>query len=187
MSILTERLPECIECNEERICIRTDFRTWLKFTEVMSERSLTAEKLAEILKLIFIDKLPPTLEMTLEKLMEFYAGGDRKKSSSSNACKKTLYDFEHDANAIYTSFKQAYGIDLTDADMHWWQFRALFSALGEETEMSRIMHYRAINLKDIKDKKQKAFYGKMKKLHALPDRRSQEERERDLAEALFGI
>lgn len=186
MSILTEQLPDCIECGGEKIPIKTDFRIWLKFTNMMSGE-MNAEKIADILKLVFIHKLPPTLEIAMQKLVEFYCGGDERHDNSSGTSKKRLYDFEYDANAIYTSFIKDYGIDILSCNMHWWKFRALFSALGEETEMAKIMKYRAVNLKEIKDKNQKKFYRKMKKLHALPDRRSQEERESEMAEALFSI
>ena len=45
------------------------------------------------------------------------------------------------------------------------------------------MSYRAIDLSKIKDKDMKKHYKKMKKLYALPDLRSEEEKENDFAEA----
>lgn len=37
------------------------------------------------------------------------------------------FDYEFDAPEIYASFMQLYGIDLFNATLHWWQFRALLS------------------------------------------------------------
>ena len=46
-----------------------------------------------------------------------------------------------------------------------------------------VIKYRSIKLSDIKNKEQKRFYAKMKKLHRLPDNRSEEQKERDLLSA----
>lgn len=43
-----------------------------------------------------------------------------------------VYDFELDSKYIYTAFKSSYNIDLNTVEyMHWWQFRLLFTDLGE--------------------------------------------------------
>ena len=45
------------------------------------------------------------------------------------------------------------------------------------------MGYRAMDLTKIKDKDMKKYYKKLKKLYALPDMRTEEEKENDFAEA----
>ena len=45
------------------------------------------------------------------------------------------------------------------------------------------MGYRATELNTIKDKETKKFYKKMKKIYALPDMRTEEEKEYDFGEA----
>ena len=47
------------------------------------------------------------------------------------------------------------------------------------------MGYRSIDLSKIKDKEQKAYYRKLKRDFALPDNRTEEEKERDFAEAFW--
>jgi len=81
---------------------------------------------------------------------------------------------------------QQYNIDLQEIKyMHWWKFKALFNGLAENTEIVKIMGYRAVNLSKIKDKEQKNFYKRMKKIYALPDTRSQEEKESEFARAFL--
>ena len=36
-------------------------------------------------------------------------------------------DYEQDAQEIYSAFRQVYGIDLMETELHWWQFSALLS------------------------------------------------------------
>jgi hypothetical protein len=68
--------------------------------------------------------------------------------------------------------------------MHWWKFRTLFNGINENTLFSKITGYRSMNLEDIKDKEQKKYYEKMKRLYALPDNRTIEQKESDFANAL---
>ena len=42
------------------------------------------------------------------------------------------YSFAQDAPYIYAAFKEQYGIDLTEVEMHWWKFMALFESLNED-------------------------------------------------------
>lgn len=191
MSILTDKLPESVVIDGTEYPLKTDFRTWIRFSNVMTSNLPITQKLSKCLVLIFAgNKLPPTLDCATELLLKFYNGSSIKSDAdkgSEGGNQKRLYDYEYDAEAIYASFMQYYKIDLTTADLHWWQFKALFSSLGEGTKMFEIMQYRAVNLKKIKDKERRSFYAKMKKLYALPDNRSQEEKEQAIADALFSI
>lgn len=189
MSILTDKLPESVVVDGTEYPMKTDFRTWLRFTSEMTSTEEIIQKLSKALILIFEGhKLPPTLDCTLAAILDFYTGSSLKSDKNiDGGNQKRLYDYEHDAEAIYASFMQYYKIDLTTADLHWWQFKALFSSLGEGTKMFEIMQCRSVNLKKIKDKEQRRYYAKMKKLYALPDNRSQEEKEQAIADALFSI
>lgn len=53
-------------------------------------------------------------------------------------------DFKQDAEAIYSSFWQCYGIDLLgkDKDLHWWAFSCLLSGLSEDTKLMQIVSIR---------------------------------------------
>ena len=77
-------------------------------------------------------------------------------------------------------------IDLQETKyMHWWKFKALFDGLNENTEIVKIMGYRSINLSQIKDIEKRKYYKKMKRLYALPDMRTQEEKEVEFAKSFL--
>lgn len=61
---------------------------------------------------------------------------------------RKLYSFKQDAEAIYSSFIEQYGIDLVDQQgvLHWDKFKALFQGLGPNTYFERIL---AIRQRDI--------------------------------------
>lgn len=185
MSILTENLPNYLMVLGEKCPINTDFKIWLEFSNIVSKGELDTVKIVKIFKLIFL-KLPPNLVEGMKAISEFYGhasntGTDVKEDTAEKA--KKYFDFEYDSELIYSAFLQQYKIDLTEATMHWWKFKALFQSLSEDTQLIQVIKYRSIKLSDIKNKEQKRFYAKMKKLHRLPDNRSEEQKERDLLSA----
>lgn len=54
------------------------------------------------------------------------------------------YDLLHDSSYIYTSFKQAYGINLYEEQgkLDWREFRALLQDLPDETKFKRVIDIR---------------------------------------------
>lgn len=183
-NILTDTLPDRITVGNDDILINTSFKTWIKFICIMSNNEMSnAVKLARVCKLC-IGELPKsdTLSDLMEALVTFSGGipSEEKAVDVVETSKKAIYDFEIDSKAIYNSFMAYYHIDLLTADLHWWQFKTLFDGLGEETEIMKIIGYRTINLSKIKDKEQKSFYQKMKQRYALPDNRTEEEKEKDM-------
>ncbi len=180
MSILTKELPDYIMVKGEKCPIKTDFKVWLRFSEIVGSSELDAEKLVEIFKLLF-EKLPPDMIEALKAIFEFYSHTDEETKKEKEH--KKIFDFEYDADLIFSSFMQQYKIDLSEASMHWWKFKALFQSLSEDTKFMEVIKYRSIKLSDIKDKKQRKFYAKMKAAHKLPDTRSEAQKERDLTAA----
>lgn len=83
---------------------------------------------------------------------------------------------------IYTAFKTQYNIDLEEIEfLHWWKFKAMFNGLKSDNKIVEIMGYRAIDLSKIKDKEEKKRYKELKRIYALPDMRTQEQKESDFA------
>ena len=70
--------------------------------------------------------------------------------------------------------------------IHWWKFRALFDALPDTCQFRKVVGYRAIEINQNMTDSQKKFYKEMKKIYALEDKRTLEEKEADFANALFG-
>lgn len=188
MSILTDELPDYIVVGETKHPIKTDFKVWLKFSQLIGNGFSDITKIVDIFKILF-DELPPNMLEALKVVFEFYSHSAKDDKKSKGKEKKKVFDFEYDADLIYSSFMQQYKIDLTEASMHWWKFQSLFGNLSEDTRLMEVIKYRSVKLCDIKDKKQRKFYAKMKAMYKLPDNRSEEQKETDLIsafESMFG-
>lgn len=186
MSILTEELPTYLTICGVKCPIQSDFRTWLKVSSLFERLEDDQTLIVDIFKLIFPNKLPPSLQEAITKIIEFYSHSqtESKKTSKEPREQKKSFDFEYDADLIYASFWQQYHIDLVDSSMHWWKFKALLNGLTEDTHFSKVVQYRSVELSRIKDKEQKKFYAKMKAMYRLPDNRSIEQKEKSLNKAL---
>ena len=190
-NLLINKLPQHTDSG---LRIRTDFRESIKFELLMQDRNIYDDrKIKMILNLYYYRPEQITdIKKALEEIIWFYKGGDKiqakniKKDNGENNRGKQIYSYESDAEYIYSAFLQQYKIDLNSIKyLHWWKFRALFINLNENVLFSKIMKYRATELKDIKDKEMKKFYKKMKRIYALPDMRTEEEKESDFARAFM--
>lgn len=191
MSIITRTLPDFVEVGGKKYRIHTDFRRWIELGRIMSDGAIPmSEKIVKALSLCYLrDSLPPSVEGAIYALLGFYAGTQKQPQAEkeNNHRKSPVYDFEYDAEYIFAAFMAQYKIDLSETDMHWHKFRALFLGLGEDNKICKIMEYRAIDLTQIKSKEQKAFYRRMKRLYRLPDMRTEEEKEADMISALSEV
>lgn len=184
MNILVDKLPESLEICGQNCPIRSDFRTWIKVSRIMLKGDGGLKEISEVLKLVFYD-LPPKLEEAMKAIMWFYSPPKEKDGKKEpEGTKKPVYDFDYDAEIIYSAFFQQYRIDLNTADLHWWQFKALFDGLAEDTHFMKIVQFRSVNLSDVKDKEYKKYYRKMKNLCKLPDMRTSEQKEEDFNERI---
>lgn len=179
-------LPDKICIDGIFYAVNTDFRVWIETGNIISSKELNIfEKTARILKLCYKDTLPPTLEKSMQGITEFYSPAHfREKSAKKHGADMPVIDFSEDIDMIAAAFLHDYNIDLWENNMHWWKFRALFSALSEENRIIKVMGYRGVNIGDIKDREQKKFYRKMKALYKLKDNRTPEEKEYDMLEKL---
>ena len=184
-NLILDRLPRKSPNNFK---IRTDFRESIKFELLMQDRRISEEKkIILAINLYFCNpyiKNGEDLKKLTNDIIWFYSCGKTQKNNNkqvSNNRKKQIYSYEFDAEYIYAAFMEQYKIDLNRQYLHWWKFKALFSNLNEDILFTKIMKYRATDLSKIKDKETKNFYRKMKKLYALPDMRTQEEKESDFA------
>lgn len=191
-NILLDRLPQY---TENGLRIRTDFRESIKFELLMQDSKINKEdKIAYALNLYYYEPNKiKNVQEAIKEMIWFYGGGkkeieinDKEQAQERREKTKQIYSYEFDDEYIYSAFMEQYGIDLNKIKyLHWWKFRALMSCLNENTQFVKIMGYRNIELSSIKDKSMKSFYKKMKKQYALPDMRSEEEKELDFANELW--
>ena len=186
MNILVDKLPT----EFEGLRIRTNFRSFILFELLMQDKEIEKnDKIALALNL-FYDEIPKDIKKAFDGIIWFYTRGKKikqeKKEEATTKNKKRIYSFEHDADLIYTAFLDQYNIDLNDIeDLHWFKFKAMFEGLKSGNKICEIMGYRAVDLSKIKDKEEKKKYKKLQREWALPDDRSEEEKERDFADALW--
>ncbi len=188
-NILLDKLPQI---TPNGLKIRTDFRESIKFELLMQDKNISEkDKIAFALELYYynISEIKDIKE-AINDILWFYKGGEILEEASQNENReekaKQIYSYEFDDKYIYSAFLEQYKIDLNSIKyLHWWKFKALFNGLNEKTKIVEIMGYRAMNLSKIKDKEMRQHYKKMQQIYALPDMRSEEEKEADFAENLW--
>lgn len=84
---------------------------------------------------------------------------------------KQLYDIVQDAEYIYSSFQQAYGMNLfgMQGKLHWSEFRALLNGLPSETILQRIIQIRAWKPSKGDSPRDRENMRKLQKVYALHD------------------
>lgn len=189
-NILLDRLPQFTQSGHR---IRTDFRESIKFELLMQDSKINEKnKVIQALELYYYDTKKITdIPKAIDEMLCFFACGknkivDNKIEKSNNKEIKQIYSYEFDAEYIYSAFLQQYKIDLNSIRyMHWWKFKALMENLNEDTQFVKIMGYRALDISKIKDKEEKARYKRLKKIYALPDMRTTEQKEADFGKAFW--
>lgn len=182
MNMLIDILPTSVEIESIEYEINTDFRTSMLFELLMQDNEMEdKEKMLGALQLYY-PVVPRNIKEAVEQILWFYrCGKDIVKSKGVGKGKKAngIYSFEFDDDYIYAAFLDQYNIDLQDIeDLHWWKFRALFKSLKEDNEIVKIMGYRSMDLRKIKDKNEKEHYKKMQELYKLPERINKDEQEK---------
>lgn len=139
--ILLEPLPT----EWEGRTIDPDFRhmVWLSNQYLRGKATADPQGMAqEAVRRFYRDPVPPLeVPASFQAMLRFFTSGTETASSGkgSGGTATVSFDYAFDADYIVAAFQQAYGIDLTVTQMHWWRFRALFRALPEDTLMARIM------------------------------------------------
>lgn len=202
MNMLIDLIPTTVSVGGYDLEINSNFRISILFELLMQDPEVPDAKKAEealalyyplkALKKIMSEELH---EEAIEALMGFYTCGKKKRKEEpeieddqeeERAKSAPIYSYEHDDAHIYSAFFAQYGIDLQETEyLHWWKFRALFSALDDDCLMSKIMGYRAMTIPQDMPESQKKFYRKMKIAFALPDPRTEEEKEQAFSESLL--
>lgn len=192
-NLILDKLPEGLTIGGQMYSIRTDFRTAMLFELMTEDRNLTnSQKLETTIKLFFPYEKPPLTDETIDQILWFYAcGKETKKRDEEDPAEgpaestQAVYSFEHDAGYIYAAFLEQYGIDLTEAQLHWWKFKALFQALNDQVMISKIIGYRSMDMSQKMTQKEREFYRKMQKVYALPLPKDEQEKLDEVTKALM--
>lgn len=170
MDLTNKALPNTVTVGGKTLSIYTDYRIWIRFCAEYENRDINKEW---DIRYLFKNELPTVAD--INGILDFaYPKSICPKSSGSSSNVK-LFDYEIDADIIYSSFYQQYGIDLIDInELHWHKFNALFNGLNKHTRMSEVISYRSYKKSN---KKMEQIYEELRNSWELPERISEDKAE----------
>lgn len=175
MNILTDALPAAIEADGRRYGILTDFRDWMKFSEMIHDRETSSAEKA-VMMAWWVDGQPEITEGLVQAVLDFYKAAvlfpppDADDESDEEAPQKPpVFDWSVDAAFVLADFRRYYGIDLMAVEfLHWWEFLSLFWALPEDSGCVKRIGYRSCDLSKIKNRAERDRIRKIQESIALP-------------------
>lgn len=168
-----DALPETLTAQGKKYPIKTGFRAWAAFEEILNREDLTMEeKQVFALRKVLKCPAPPAPLLFLELFLQaawFCRCGLPNIPSEDD---KQVLDLKKDFWAIWADFKTYNGIDLAQEDLHWWQFMALFQSLPQDCQIKRRISVRSMSYQDIskiKNPRQRRELRRMQRLYSLRD------------------
>lgn len=140
------------------------FDTVISFYQLLDDEHFSAEEKVSVAFEMFFGFKPQNSDFAVsafEQISSYlreqpYGNDDEEESSSDMQGNPTpavkYYSYTQDAQAIYASFRDQYGINLLQEKgrMHWDEFKALFAGLNDKTYMSRIIQIRMRDTSELK-------------------------------------
>ena len=175
MNLLVDVLPESVTIINTEYQVRSHFRDCLRIMLAFEDNSLTNYEKQIILLSMYV-VVPDDLEQAIKQANWFLNGGKENIDEDSGP---RLFSFSKDAGLIYAAFRQTHGIDLTTANLHWWQFLALFMDLGQDTTFCQLVALRKRIKTGKATKEERASAREMGELFDVPeiDTRTLEEKD----------
>lgn len=157
------------------------FDTVLSFYKLLDDDHFEDEEKVKIAFELFFDGIPNNTDFAIEafKQISNYLSSDpyedEQTEDGNSIVGPKYYSFKQDAEAIYSSFYQQYGIDLLyqKQKMHWDQFKALFAGLGPDTYFMRIVQIRQEDISKLEGDAQREMIEAQQR-YALEETQSQE-------------
>lgn len=177
MTSFTAELPRAITIGGAAYAINTDYRIMADFEMKIanadtSDKTVFARVLSETVSALFIEFPQADVQEIVEGVLQYYrCGREPPQTESTNG--KRYYDYGEDSDYIYAAFMQQYGDNLITSHMHWWEFRAKFMSLTEDTEFVKIMQYRGTDTSKIKCREERSRIKKLQARYALKSQHMQ--------------
>jgi hypothetical protein len=196
MNLLTKELPQTVAVDGVDYPVDTDFRLMIEFEIIINGPGTMEEKgemTTPLVDRFFCGNTDFDVNLAIERFMWFYRCDDQPQKTNENNDEKDkaprpVYSFDIDAPLIYAAFLDQYSIDLVRIDyLHWWAFRSLLSALRDDHEFKKVVGYRTMKITKDMSPEQKKAYRELKRIHRLPDYRSEEEKESEFANSLDAL
>lgn len=189
MNVFYEELPKSLEINGREYPVITDFREWIRFSDMLKS-DIPPEFKLEFLSEMFLEEVPDLytedgIEEVMDAITSFLSlsGTEFPDISSDEAnseeeseeveyeeqrAKKAIY-YEQDAPYIISAFRREYQIDLLSVPyMHWWEFRMLLDGLSEESQIKKRIYWRTCDVSKM-DKKERREILKIRRSITIPE------------------
>lgn len=186
MFSLSDELVSSVEINGLIYEVDMSFDNILRLVDMLNDNEL--DDLTQILtgiEMLFDQPLDCPIEEQAEifnqaytaligfdddKELEYDLLGNLMPGQQEDESKDAVYDIRQDAEYIYASFMQDYGIDLIEQQgkLHWYKFKALLSGLREDTKFKKVIEIRQMPLPTGKGSgKHRKEVEELKKVYAL--------------------
>lgn len=173
-----EEFPETVEADGNSYEIITDFREWIKFSDMMNDADLSSEEKIFLLKNWFIEPPEIITKLLIDAVFSFYRADelefkksdydDENDENNQEIKRPPVFDWKIDAKCIIGDFQRFYGINLLESEMHWWRFRCLFSALPDDSQVQKRISIRSRDLSKIKDSSERQRIMEIQRKIAIP-------------------
>lgn len=190
MFSLAHALEESVEINGEEHQLDLSFDNVLLAFEALEDESVSSDidKVLIVLRLLFVDDIEfdslDTMVLVYKEIMEQVIGAPKQTGEAEDIeeaeyieREEKYYDLKQDAQYIYASFLQDYGMDLFDQQgkLHWKKFNALLMSLSDDTMFKKVISIR--QRKETKDmsKEERANLAEQKRIFALVKSREEAE------------
>lgn len=173
-------LPNAICVNGRFFSIKTDFREWLEFGELIKSKDLKAKQVLYLFK----NEIPS--ENPFQALLDFYVNPNIAPRKQENDDGRIILDYIEDGEYIVGSFMAVYGINLITIDyLHWHEFQALFRSLPDDSKIVQIMSRRVYKKTN---KSMDSQLQEAKEIWSLPTNKTatDEELQKELMEEFYG-
>lgn len=169
MNMLIDPLPSAVEIDGQQYAINTSFHIGVQFELLMQDETLSSRERILYALILYYPTLPENSVEAVKKILWFYrCGKDQQADKDQGGSSAPAYSFAQDDEMVYAAFYDQYGIDLQAVEfLHWWKFRALFDALGDDQKIVKVMGYRQMKIDSRMPKQQREFYKTMKRIYAI--------------------
>lgn len=158
-------LPDTVEVSGRYFKIHTGHPWWFRFAQIIEQDKIYLRDFDHL----YVDDVPEDKQAGVDALAEFFYEKKEVPRSFDEPGDRIL-DYDIDADYLYAGILQQYGVDLFEKELHWHKVRAMISGL-HGTMLNEIMSYRCA-----KDSKNTELM-RMKRIWALPEKVSEEEKE----------
>lgn len=170
-NVILDELPD--EWNGYRIS--SGFRIGIQITQLLENENYSMmERLAHATEMLF-DDMPDTMEECIQGVRWFLSGWNYDRKGKERQDDIIVMDYDVDQWRIYAAFIRQYHIDLSCAQMHFWEFMGLLASL-EECRFTRVMDIRTMKIDTKMSAKEKEAIRKAQEIYRITGELPEEER-----------